>query len=71
MIGAGMILVRPFAISSTKGARTSIWLASAPEGAATSGGYFFRCAPSTPTAVAQDDEAARRLWAVSEELVKL
>ena len=71
MIGAGMLLVRPFAINSTKGARTSIWLASAPEGAATSGGYFFRCAPSTPSAVAQDDEAARRLWAASEELVKL
>jgi len=71
MVGLGMVLVRPFAINSTKGARTSIWLASAPDGAATSGGYFFRCAPSTPSAIAQDDEAARRLWAASEELVKL
>ena len=71
MVGLGMVLVRPFAISATKGARTSIWLASAPEGAATSGGYFFRCAPSTPSGIAQHDEAARRLWAASEELVKL
>ena len=71
MVGLGMVLVRPFAINSTKGARTSIWLASAPEGAATSGGYFFRCAPSTPSGIAQHDEAARRLWAASEELVKL
>lgn len=71
LINYGMVLSRPFAINSTKGARTSIWLASEPEGASTSGGYFFKCAPSTATAIAQDDEAARRLWAASEELVKL
>ena len=64
-----MVLGRPFAISSEKGARTSIYLASAPEVADVSGQYFFRCKPSTPSAVARDDEAARRLWAVSEELV--
>jgi NAD(P)-dependent dehydrogenase (short-subunit alcohol dehydrogenase family) len=71
LMNVGMLIARPFAINSTKGARTSIWLASAPEGATTTGGYFFRCAPSTPTAIAQDAESARRLWAASEELVKL
>jgi NAD(P)-dependent dehydrogenase (short-subunit alcohol dehydrogenase family) len=64
-----MTLGRPFAISPEKGARTSIYLASSPEVAAVTGQYYFRCKPSTPSRVALDDEAARRLWAVSEELV--
>lgn len=64
-----MPLARPLAISPEKGARTSIWLASAPSLAGVTGEYFYKCKPSTPTAVARDDEAARRLWAVSEELV--
>ncbi len=64
-----MALAAPIAISPEKGARTSIWLASAPSLAGVTGEYFYKCAPSTPTAVARDDEAARRLWAVSEELV--
>jgi NAD(P)-dependent dehydrogenase (short-subunit alcohol dehydrogenase family) len=64
-----MVLGRPFAISPEKGARTSIWLASSPEPADESGGYFYKCAPATPSKAALDDEAARRLWAVSEELV--
>ena len=65
----GMPLARPFAISPEKGARPSIYLASSPEVADVTGGYFYKCKPSTPTSVARDDEAARRLWAVSEELV--
>jgi NAD(P)-dependent dehydrogenase (short-subunit alcohol dehydrogenase family) len=64
----GMVLLRPFAISPEKGARTSVWLASSPDVVDETGGYFYRCAPSTPSAAARDDEAARRLWAVSEEL---
>ena len=65
----GMPLARPFAISQEAGARTPIYLASSPDVADTSGLYFYKCAPSPPSAVAQDDEAAKRLWAVSEELV--
>jgi NAD(P)-dependent dehydrogenase (short-subunit alcohol dehydrogenase family) len=65
----GMPLARPFAISSERGARTSVWLSSAPEVATTTGGYFYKCSPSKPSRVARDDEAARRLWAASEDLV--
>jgi NAD(P)-dependent dehydrogenase (short-subunit alcohol dehydrogenase family) len=65
----GMPLARPFAISSEKGARTSIYVASSPELSGVTGGYFYKCKPSTPSKAALDDEAARRLWAVSEELV--
>jgi NAD(P)-dependent dehydrogenase (short-subunit alcohol dehydrogenase family) len=64
-----MVIGRPFAISSEKGARTSIYLATSPDVADVTGGYFYKCRPSTPTRVARDEEAARRLWAISEELV--
>ena len=64
-----MVLGRPFAISPEKGARTSIYLATSPDVADVTGGYFYKCRPSSPTKIALDDEAARRLWAVSEELV--
>jgi NAD(P)-dependent dehydrogenase (short-subunit alcohol dehydrogenase family) len=65
----GMLIARPAAISPEKGARTSIWLASSPEVADTTGGYFYKCKPSTPSKLAQDDAIAARLWSVSGELV--
>jgi NAD(P)-dependent dehydrogenase (short-subunit alcohol dehydrogenase family) len=64
-----MVLGRPFAISPEKGARTSVYLASSPDVTGTSGAYFYKCREKQPSAAARDDEAARRLWAVSEELV--
>jgi retinol dehydrogenase-12 len=64
-----MVLARPFAISPTRGARTSIYLASSPAVADTTGQYFARCRPVKPARVATDDAAARRLWEVSEALV--
>ena len=62
-------LASPFAISPERGARTTIYLASSPEVDGVTGGYFYKCKPATPSTVAQDDAAARRLWDVSEELV--
>jgi hypothetical protein len=64
-----MVVGRPFARSPEKGARTSVFLASSPEVDGVSGAYFARCREKRPSAVARDDEAARRLWAISEELV--
>lgn len=63
-------LAAPFAISQEKGARTSIYAASAPELDGASGGYYVKCELSAPSRVARDDEAARRLWDVSEQLVE-
>ena len=60
-----------FAISPEKGAETIVYLASSPEVAGVSGGYFARSRPATPTAAAQDDAAARRLWEESAKLAKL
>ena len=62
-------LAGPFAISPAKGARTSVYLASSPEVAGVSGEFFFKCKPGSLSAAAQDDDAARRLWDVTEELV--
>jgi NAD(P)-dependent dehydrogenase (short-subunit alcohol dehydrogenase family) len=54
-----------FAISPEKGAETIVHLASAPDLAGSSGGYFYKCRSATPTSEAQDDVAAARLWAES------
>jgi NAD(P)-dependent dehydrogenase (short-subunit alcohol dehydrogenase family) len=59
----------PFAISPARGARTTTYAASSPEVAGVTGGYFSKCKPARISAVAQDDDAARRLWEVSEALV--
>ena len=64
-----MTLGRPFAISPARGARTSVYLASSPAVADVTGQYFARCREARPARVATDDDAARRLWSVSEELV--
>ncbi len=52
-----------------KGARTSVYLASSPEFASTTGRYFDACKEASPSKLAQDEELAERLWQVSEELV--
>ena len=54
-----------FAISPEKGAETIVHLASSPDVAGSSGGYFDKCRPATPTTEARDDAAAARLWAES------
>ncbi len=51
-----------------QGADTVVYLATAPELAGVSGQYFYERQPITPSAAARDAEAARRLWAVSEQL---
>jgi NAD(P)-dependent dehydrogenase (short-subunit alcohol dehydrogenase family) len=55
--------------SPEKGAETLVWLADSPEVSAISGAYFVDCHEVRPSAAATDAEAARRLWAVSEEQV--
>ena len=50
-------------------AETLTWLATEPEGGHPGGRYFYRKAVETPSAAAQDDVAAVRLWAESEALL--
>lgn len=54
-----------------QGADTIIYLATAPEVAGVTGQYFYERRAIEPSAAARDPEAARRLWAVSEQLTGL
>jgi NAD(P)-dependent dehydrogenase (short-subunit alcohol dehydrogenase family) len=57
-----------FAITPEKGAETIVYLASSEEAAKTSGLYYYKCKPAEPSKVAQDDEAAERLWKETAKL---
>ncbi|MEZ5141224.1 MAG: SDR family oxidoreductase [Acidimicrobiales bacterium] len=70
----GLVLAKPFEITPRWGSRVLTYLASQPEVATTSGGYFVgglpgRSARHRPSRAARDEAAARRLWSVSEALV--
>jgi NAD(P)-dependent dehydrogenase (short-subunit alcohol dehydrogenase family) len=58
-------LIWPFARSAERGADTGVWLATAPELAGKSGGYYFDRKPHDPRPWASDEENARRLWDAS------
>ena len=64
-------LLKPFAKSPERGAQTSIFLATSPTVEGATGEYYVKCAPKQPSARARDDDAARRLWDASTELVGL
>jgi retinol dehydrogenase-12 len=53
-----------------RGARTSVFLASSPGVAETTGRYFADCKPKEPSRLATDDELAAALWRESERLVE-
>lgn len=61
-------LGRPFMISTEKGAETSVFLASAPEVASISGGYFDKKKAQAVKNSFNTPAHARRLWEMSEEL---
>jgi NAD(P)-dependent dehydrogenase (short-subunit alcohol dehydrogenase family) len=53
----------------TRGARTSVYLASSPEVATINGKYFDHCREATPSRAARDVELADSLWEASEQLL--
>lgn len=62
------IAKRLFALTPAEGAKTMVYLASSPEVAGRSGGYFERCAPAQPSLEAHSDEDAARLWELSARI---
>ncbi len=62
------IAKRLFGLSPENGAQTLVYLASSPEVAGRSGGYYERCAPAEPSRAAHSDTDARRLWQLSAEI---
>jgi NAD(P)-dependent dehydrogenase (short-subunit alcohol dehydrogenase family) len=67
----GMPLARPFAISSARGALTSVYLASSPDVDGITGQYFYKGQVAGPKATALDDETAARLWDISAQMTGL
>jgi len=63
--------LKPFFRTPEKGAETSLFLANSQDVAGTSGGYYYNCKSKKPKEWARDDEAAARLWALSEEMVAI
>ncbi len=68
LLSYGVRIAKTFAISPQKGADTLVYVASSPEVANVSGGYFYKCRPTTPSKEAQDDAAAQRLWVETARL---
>jgi NAD(P)-dependent dehydrogenase (short-subunit alcohol dehydrogenase family) len=62
---------KKFALTPEDGAKTLVYLAASAEVAAVSGKYFHDCKAVSPTAEAQTDADARRLWDVSAQLAGL
>jgi NAD(P)-dependent dehydrogenase (short-subunit alcohol dehydrogenase family) len=61
-------LAKNFALSPEQGASTIIYLASSPDVENTTGLYFDKCKPVTPSREAQNDVDAKRLWDVSAKI---
>lgn len=71
LLSFGTRVAKRFALSLDEGAKTLVYLASAPEVATITGRYFHNCAPATPTRDAQDRESAQRLWRITEEIAQM
>src|SRR6478609_4807253 len=69
LVRAVLKVAKPIgAISPEEGAQTIIYLASSPQVAGVSGQYFYESKPTTPTAEARNDDDAKRLWDMSQQI---
>ena len=57
-----------FLITPAKGAQTSIWLCTSKDVDGVTGQYFAKCKVAKTTRHGRDDDAARRLWELSERI---
>jgi len=64
-------MARLFFASPERGAETSIYLSTSSEVEKVSGKYFIKKTPVDSSPESYDEEIARRLWKVSEELTSL
>ena len=69
-VGAVLSLARPFMISPEKGAQTSLFLATDPSVATTSGGFFSKKKPEPVKSSFNTPANNKRLWKMSEQLTK-
>lgn len=71
LLRVGLIFARPFLLSPERGASTIVYLATSPDVATATGGYYVKSRLREPSKAAQDQAAAQRLWELSEELTGL
>jgi retinol dehydrogenase 12 len=71
IVRAGLVIGRPFLLSPARGADTIVYLASSPDVAGETGGYYVKRQRREPSAAARDDATARKLWEISEEMTGL
>ena len=71
LVGAAWRLIQPLLTSPVDGAASTIHCATAPELSRVSGVYLEDGEICPPSIAARNTEAARRLWTVSAELVRL
>jgi NAD(P)-dependent dehydrogenase (short-subunit alcohol dehydrogenase family) len=64
------VMQRYMAITPAQGAETSIFLARSDSVATTSGRYFDKCKPVPSSKVSYDVTTQRRLWQLSQNMVK-
>jgi NAD(P)-dependent dehydrogenase (short-subunit alcohol dehydrogenase family) len=69
LMGLGNRLIRPFEISPSAGARTSVYLATSPKVDGETGRYWVRRKPGHMSGQARSDAQAQRLWSESERLL--
>jgi NAD(P)-dependent dehydrogenase (short-subunit alcohol dehydrogenase family) len=69
LMGLGNRLIRPFEISPSAGAKTSVYLATSPEVEGETGRYWVRRKPGHMSRQARSDAEAQRLWSESERLL--
>lgn len=72
VLGFGIAIAKKAgAIAPEEGAKTIVHLAASPDLAGKSGGYYYKCKPDTPTADAQNDDDAKRLWDITAKIAGL
>lgn len=67
----GLAVGRHFLRTPQSGARTVVYLASSPDVAGQTGGYYVGRRRRQPSTAARDDDLARRLWEISARLTGL
>ena len=67
----GQVIMSLVAVPVAEGAKTSLFLATAPEVEGLSGGYYKECTLTDPKPHALDAASASRLWEVSARMVGL
>ena len=63
-------LARPAMLTPAQGAETAVYLASSPEVEGVSGKYFVKKKAVPSSAISYNEDVARRLWEVSEEMTQ-